>query len=62
MGRSAMACLCVMQVNKGRMFFWFFEAQKPKPEEQPLVIWMTGRSPITLHELLQSWTAQIEQD
>ena len=54
MGRSAVACLCAMQVNKGRMFFWFFEAQKPKPEDQPLVIWMTGRSSITLHELFQS--------
>jgi hypothetical protein len=48
-----MACVCVTQVNKGRMFFWFFEAQKPKPEEQSLIVWMTGTTPITLLELYQ---------
>jgi len=32
----------ILQINKGRMFFWFFEAQKSKPEDHPLIIWMTG--------------------
>ncbi len=36
-----------LQVNKGRMFFWFFEAQKARPEEQPLIIWMTGTDMIS---------------
>ena len=37
------SCMVWMQVNKGRMFFWFFEAQTKTPEREPLVIWMTGK-------------------